>query len=59
MHRPDLVILDEPTQGLDPLVQQTFHELVDEVKADGRTVLDLLARPVRGGARLRPGRDHP
>ena len=39
MHRPDLVILDEPTQGLDPLVQQTFHELVDEVKADGRTVL--------------------
>jgi ABC-2 type transport system ATP-binding protein len=39
MHRPELVILDEPTQGLDPLVQQTFHELVDETREDGRTVL--------------------
>jgi ABC-2 type transport system ATP-binding protein len=38
MHRPDLVILDEPTQGLDPLVQQTFHTIVDETRADGRTV---------------------
>ncbi len=38
MHRPELVVLDEPTQGLDPLVQRAFHELVDEVRADGRTV---------------------
>jgi ABC-2 type transport system ATP-binding protein len=38
MHRPDLVILDEPTQGLDPLIQQTFHELVDETRAEGRSV---------------------
>jgi ABC-2 type transport system ATP-binding protein len=38
MHRPDLLVLDEPTTGLDPLVQQTFHELVRETAADGRTV---------------------
>ena len=38
MGRPDLLILDEPTGGLDPLVQQTVLEMVREVKADGRTV---------------------
>jgi ABC-2 type transport system ATP-binding protein len=37
-HRPELLILDEPTAGLDPLVQQTFFELVREAKAEGRTV---------------------
>ena len=38
MSRPDLLILDEPTGGLDPLVQQTVLELVREAQADGRTV---------------------
>jgi ABC-2 type transport system ATP-binding protein len=38
MHRPGLLVLDEPTLGLDPLVQQTFNELLREVTADGRTV---------------------
>ncbi|GAB5494121.1 MAG: ABC transporter ATP-binding protein [Phototrophicaceae bacterium] len=38
MSKPDLLILDEPTGGLDPLVQQTVMELVQEVKDDGRTV---------------------
>lgn len=38
MGKPDLLVLDEPTTGLDPLVQQTVHELVIETKADGRTV---------------------
>ena len=38
MSKPDLLILDEPTGGLDPLVQQTVMEMVREVKADGRTV---------------------
>ncbi len=37
-HRPDLLILDEPTAGLDPLVQQTFFELLREAVAQGRTV---------------------
>lgn len=38
MGKPDLLILDEPTGGLDPLVQQTVMEMVREVKEDGRTV---------------------
>jgi ABC-2 type transport system ATP-binding protein len=38
MHRPALLILDEPTSGLDPLMQQTFYELMREIRADGRTV---------------------
>jgi len=37
-HRPDLLILDEPTAGLDPLVQQTFFEVLRENAAAGRTV---------------------
>jgi ABC-2 type transport system ATP-binding protein len=38
MHKPELLILDEPTNGLDPLIQQTFYELMREVRAEGRTV---------------------
>lgn len=38
MHSPDLLILDEPTGGLDPLVQQTFHEMMSEYRDKGRTV---------------------
>ena len=38
MAKPDLLVLDEPTSGLDPLVQEEFHRLVEEVRADGRTV---------------------
>ncbi len=37
-HKPELLILDEPTTGLDPLMQQVFHELMHEVRAEGRTV---------------------
>ncbi len=38
MHRPRLLILDEPTNGLDPLNQQEFDRMVKEVREDGRTV---------------------
>ena len=37
-HRPELLVLDEPTAGLDPLVQQTFFELLREVVGGGGTV---------------------
>ena len=36
-HRPDLLVLDEPTAGLDPLVQQTFFEILREAIGDGAT----------------------
>lgn len=38
MHRPQLLILDEPTNGLDPIVQQEFYSLLQEVSKEGRTV---------------------
>ena len=38
MHRPELLIMDEPNTGLDPLVQHEFHSLLRETVAEGRTV---------------------
>lgn len=35
---PPLLILDEPTEGLDPLMRESFYELLSEVKSRGRTV---------------------
>lgn len=38
MNRPELIIMDEPSSGLDPLVQQEFQDLMREVVADGAAV---------------------
>lgn len=35
----ELFIFDEPTSGLDPLMERVFQRCVEEIKADGRTVL--------------------
>ena len=37
-HQPDLVILDEPTTGLDPLMQEEFLTVVAEERERGATV---------------------
>ena len=37
-HDPDLLILDEPTTGLDPLIQEAFSGLIKEEQARGKTI---------------------
>lgn len=39
MGEPDLLVLDEPTQGLDPLIQREFLTMLREARDAGRTVL--------------------
>jgi lipooligosaccharide transport system ATP-binding protein len=39
IHRPRLVLLDEPTVGLDPQVRQELWTLIDGLRAQGTTVL--------------------
>ncbi len=62
MHEPELLILDEPIAGLDPLVQQSFHALLSEVSGQGRTVflsshtLSEVERVTNRLAILRQGR---
>jgi ABC-2 type transport system ATP-binding protein len=36
-HDPELILLDEPTRGLDPLMQQEVYSLIKEEKKKGRT----------------------
>jgi ABC-2 type transport system ATP-binding protein len=37
-HDPELAILDEPTEGLDPLMQRAFYAILDDLQAAGRTI---------------------
>ena len=37
-HDPELAILDEPTEGLDPLMQHAFYRILDDLRREGRTV---------------------
>ncbi|MBA3688312.1 MAG: ABC transporter ATP-binding protein [Chloroflexi bacterium] len=37
-HDPELAILDEPTEGLDPLMQHAFYALMDDQRKKGRTI---------------------
>lgn len=39
MHDPDLLVLDEPTLGLDPIMQKEFYDLLHEFQGRGKTVL--------------------
>jgi lipooligosaccharide transport system ATP-binding protein len=39
VHRPRLVLMDEPTVGLDPQVRQELWALIDALRAEGTTIL--------------------
>ena len=62
MHRPDVLVLDEPSSGLDPLMQTEFHRLLREAAAEGRTVflssheLDEVQRVADRVAIIKEGR---
>ena len=38
MHNPELIIMDEPTAGLDPLLQGKFYDFLREEKKEGKTM---------------------
>jgi ABC-2 type transport system ATP-binding protein len=37
-HDPELAILDEPSEGLDPLMQRAFYEILEDLRNQGRTI---------------------
>jgi ABC-2 type transport system ATP-binding protein len=37
-HDPELAILDEPSEGLDPLMQRAFYDILDALRGAGRTI---------------------
>ncbi len=61
-HEPELLILDEPTGGLDPLMQREFFEILRELNRAGTTVflsshmLHEVQRNCRRAAVIREGR---
>lgn len=61
-HRPDLLVLDEPTGGLDPLMQKEFFDILRERNREGATiflsshVLSEIQRNCTRAAVIRDGR---
>ncbi|HYY04899.1 MAG TPA: ABC transporter ATP-binding protein [Gaiellaceae bacterium] len=51
VHQPSLALLDEPTVGLDPQVRQQLWSLIDELRAEGVTVL-MSTHYIEEAARL-------
>ena len=39
LHRPKIIFLDEPTSGVDPMMRRKFWELINDLSAEGVTVL--------------------
>ena len=37
-HDPELAILDEPSEGLDPLMQRAFYDILETLRREGRTI---------------------
>lgn len=39
VNNPDIIFLDEPTTGLDPQARRNFWDLIDDIKAEGKTII--------------------
>lgn len=39
IHRPEIVFLDEPTSGVDPIARRSFWELINSLSEDGTTIV--------------------
>ena len=37
-HDPELAVLDEPSEGLDPLMQRAFYDILERLRQEGRTI---------------------
>ncbi|MEU1998202.1 hypothetical protein ABZ511_27485 [Nocardia gamkensis] len=59
MHSPQLLILDEPSSGLDPNGQQIFLDMVAEASGNGQTVLMSSHIMIEVEAVTDRGRHHP
>ena len=55
---PRVLLLDEPTTGLDPQLRQNFYAIVSDLRDAGRHRAAVLPRPDRAGGADRPRRDH-
>jgi ABC-2 type transport system ATP-binding protein len=43
VHQPDVLVLDEPTNGVDPVSRREFWDILGAMKADGMTILVATA----------------
>ncbi len=50
VHNPEVLFLDEPTAGLDPVASRQVHDLVDTIREEGRTVVLCTHRLVEAEA---------
>jgi len=39
VNNPDIIFLDEPTTGLDPQARRNFWDLINDIKAEGKTIV--------------------
>jgi branched-chain amino acid transport system ATP-binding protein len=51
MARPRLLVLDEPSMGLAPLVTRAIFDIIQELRAEGRTIL-LIEQNARAALRI-------
>jgi ABC-2 type transport system ATP-binding protein len=49
--RPRLLVMDEPTTGMDPAARRVFWTLLDELRAQGVTILMTTHQPDEAGSR--------